>query len=119
MSVKAVWHSGTTTPADVDEDPFGDVPSAVTVATPVSVPSVGLPIDLGGDEASLSRRLVELLDKEAQLDAEGLTCELKWDRQVTCLACPLGDKGPLCALGREQETVSTTLAVRRHGERRQ
>lgn len=119
MSVKAVWHSGAAVAVEADEDPFGDVPSATIAATPVSVPRVGLPIDLGGDEASLSRRLVELLDKEAQLDTEGLTCELKWDRQVTCLACPLGDKGPLCALGREQETVSTTLAVRRHGERRQ
>lgn len=121
MSVKAKWHTASEA-AVLDVDPFDEVPSAAVAAIPVSVPDMGLPINLDGSTASLDRRLADLLDAESALFNDGVSCDLKTDREVTCFACPLaateGAMAALCAISREQEAVLTKLAVlRRHGDR--
>lgn len=120
MGVKASWHT-----ADVmidDADPFAD---DTPLDEAVHVPTVGLPIDVNADRASLDARLADTLRMEGRLSDQGVTCEIKWSPEATCFACPIyqGDDGEhaharLCRLGREQDTLLTLLAIRKHGERR-
>jgi hypothetical protein len=108
VTVKANWH----TPALADTgDPF---------EAPERIERVGTPIELraGRDEllAALSRTLAE----EGRLADEGTTCAIKTVADASCHACPLyrDDDSPLarlCAIGREQETICTRIAVLRHG----
>lgn len=115
--IKARWSNAT---VEIDEsiDPFAE-------DAEVHVPSVGVPIKIGMEEASLDDRLRETLRVEGALDAEGVTCAIKDLPNTSCFACPLyegGDmatkQGALCRVGREQESIVTLLAVQRHGGRR-
>lgn len=120
MSVKAQWAT-VAIEAD-DTDPFAD---GASIEDAAHVPTVGLPIDLNASEASLSARLADSLRYEGNLADQGAECGLKWSQHTTCFACPLyeGDGGDtplakLCRLGREQDTLTTLIAVRQHGQRR-
>lgn len=100
------WHSDLLPTLEL-EDPF-EVP----------VESVGKPIDLSGPKATLLVRVQELMHREGQLDALGITCSLKERVDVICSVCPVseaenGDSrlGELCRVSREQEVVVTQLAV--------
>lgn len=79
---------------------------------------VGKPIDLSGAPA-LNQRLIELVNMEGVLHARGVRCAIKDRDDTTCSACPVAAEGstdplyPLCALGRNQERVSTELGVLR------
>lgn len=83
----------------------------------------GKPIDLSGDEGSLSARLAELAVKESRLWGNDVTCDLKERADTCCHACPVTQVNNtdnalslLCSLGREQERVAMRLAVLRRGE---
>jgi hypothetical protein len=111
VSVKPSWHS---VAVEVDDsDPFGD-----DFELPVRVHEVGTPIDLTGDKAKLSEALASNIQQQSRLYSEGVDCELRWLSDVTCLACPIykGEQktphGHLCRLMREQETLTTLIAVR-------
>jgi hypothetical protein len=100
------WHSDGLPTLEI-EDPF-EVP----------VEKVGQPIDLSHPTARLNVRLTELLRREGQLDALGVSCSIKDKSDVVCSVCPLskaGDDsaplGALCRIGREQEAVTTQLAA--------
>jgi hypothetical protein len=113
MTVTARWHSVVVD--EDDADPFAD--EAPLRPAQVHVPSTAKPIDLTGDEPRLSARLTETLKEEGALDAIGINCSLKWDKEISCFACPMysGDEvspmGKLCRLGREQERLVTLLAI--------
>lgn len=86
------------------------------------VEEVGEPIDLSQRTARLNLRLKELIYREGRLDALGITCDLKDERDILCTLCPVsmaGDEdaplGDLCRVGREQESVCTQLAVESRG----
>lgn len=105
--VKARWHAPI---VEVDEsDPFADGEEA-----PV-------PIDLDGAQASLNRRLIELLEQESRLFDQGVTCDVRGMPGVSCAVCPLSEAdglsplSSLCRVGVEQERVLTAIAVGRIG----
>lgn len=111
MSVRPSWHS---VAVEVDDsDPFAD-----DFELPVRVNEVGTPIDLTGDTGKLSQALTSNVEQQSRLYAQGVDCDLRWQPEVTCLACPIykGDEntahGRLCRLMREQETLTTLIAVR-------
>lgn len=118
MSVKARWSRVDLT-IDDDGDPFAD-----DAPREVHIPTVGLPIDVNASEGSLAGRLKNTVRVENDLAQLGAFCELKGMPDTTCFACPLyegdGDtpQAHLCRLGREQDTLITLLAVRKHGEGR-
>lgn len=120
MSVRASWHTAT---VEIDDsDPFAD---DTPLEEAVHVPTVGLPIDVNASKASLDARLADTLRAEARLAGRGATCEIKWSSASTCFACPLyaGAEGEdamarLCRLGREQDSLLTLLAIRKHGDGR-
>lgn len=111
-AVKARWH--------VDLDQLG---SEVVDLWAEEVEATGLPIDLKSNYAKLSETLTGLLDKEAYLDSQGITCGIKDRQDTSCWACPLyrGETddpvGSLCIVGREQERVLTRMAVAQEEER--
>lgn len=83
----------------------------------------GRPIDLSGEEGTLSDRLAELAAREARLWKHGVRCALKEREDTCCHACPVSKVNDsecalsrLCLIGREQERVVMRLAVLRHGE---
>lgn len=100
--VKANWFN------DLEVEDEGD---------PFAVEEKGLPIEIGDEEARVTRAISKSLDKEGRLAAIGVTCAIKDREDTTCWACPVyrGDTrdsiAPLCNLGREQERLSTRLAV--------
>lgn len=111
--VRAVWH--TELVLDDEADPFAE-------PEPQRIEDVGTPIVLSadGEEAQLHHRLVTTLTREGELDARGVRCAIKDVKDASCFACPLyRDDGSLhaqlCAIGREQEQLCTTIAVLRHG----
>lgn len=113
MRTQANWHVAR---LDVPEiaDPFGEE------ALPVE--QVGTPISLDGDTASLSKRVESLMWRESNLFNVGVTCSIKDMDETVCSACPVSKHdqpddplAPLCQIGREQERVVTTLAVKRGG----
>ena len=87
------------------------------------------PISVTTPTAELDSYVLNLLEQEAQLFDEGITCPIKDQRDTTCLACPVSasrdhsePKGKLCRVGQEQERVATVLVAQRAGlggERRQ
>lgn len=88
------------------------------------VEEVGQRIDLSDPAGRLNVRLVELLEREARMFNIGITCGLKDRQDTVCSACPVCEAsdpestlGKLCKVGREQELVTTELAVlaREHG----
>lgn len=72
--------------------------------------------------AVLDGRLAELLRREANADAAGITCSIKDLPDMTCSACPVCEEGQntrksaLCRLGREMERVMALATVKRHGD---
>jgi hypothetical protein len=111
VTVRADWH----TPALEGDggDPF---------ATPERIERVGTPIDLRAtdDRAELTTALQQTIAREARLADEGVTCAIKDVADASCHACPLfradgSAMSRLCALGREQESLSTRIAVTFHG----
>jgi hypothetical protein len=111
-AVKARWH--------VDLDQLG---SGIEDLWAEEVEATGLPIDLTTTVARLEADLLQNLRKEAYLDGCNVTCEIKDRVDTSCWACPLyaGDvpddpRGSLCIVGREQERISTRLAVARMEE---
>lgn len=114
-AVKARWH--------VDLDQLG---AGVPDLWAEEVEATGLPIDLTTTVARLSAELLKSGKHEGYLDSAGVTCEIKDRVDTSCWACPLyaGDvpddpRGSLCIVGREQERISTRLAVARMEEERQ
>lgn len=110
-TVKARWH--------VDLDALG---SGVPDLWAETVEETGLPIDLVGSFAKLNEELMALVKREERLYGQGVTCAIKDREDTTCWACPLfrgGMEDPLgylCTVGREQERVSTRMAVARMEE---
>lgn len=93
-------------PAQPEVDPL-DTPVLVTM------------LDLRTPEPKLERVLDELLKQEGALYDEGIVCSIRDLPGSTCSSCPLfqadPERAPLCAVGREQEQVSSTLLAKLHG----
>lgn len=96
-----------------DDDPFAEE------EVPIRVQEVGLPIDLTGESAELSQRLAVNLKAQSDLYNQGVDCPLRWEDEVACSACPVaqadGPHGRLCSLAKEQESITSLMAARRHG----
>lgn len=99
---KANWHNDIIVDDD-DSDPF-------------EVHERGLPIEIGDEEARVSRAMVQTLEREGRLADHGVTCAIKDQPNTTCWACPVykppSSKHPisvLCRLGREQDRLVTRL----------
>lgn len=80
------------------------------------------PISVHTDTAELDSYVLDLLEQEAQLYDDEVTCSIKGLRDTTCLACPVSvardhsePKGKLCRVGQEQERVATVLVAQRAG----
>lgn len=124
MTIRANWFSGAADKeAEAEDDPFahtanghvpapanGKHPDAGVHPTPpdywtASEYTLETPLE------ELEARLRELLQREANLDASGITCALKERAEVACSACPISEFGKetklaaLCRLGREQERI--------------
>lgn len=111
-AVKAKWH--------VDLDLLG---AGVPDLWAEEVEATGLPIDLTTTVARLSAELLKSGKREGYLDRQGITCAIKDRVDTSCWACPLyagenqdDPRGSLCIVGREQERISTRLAVARMEE---
>lgn len=107
MTARANWFVAEVEGLDDEPDPF---------AMPVE--EVGERIDLSDPLGGLRLRLVELLRREGNLDAGGVTCAIKGRTDTCCHACPMSEAhirdstlGVLCRLGREQERVLTEIAA--------
>lgn len=106
MSTRANWFTDGVATIGDEPDPFA-----------VPIEEIGEEIDLRSPTARLELRLRELLYREGNLFANGLTCAIKDRGDSTCHACPVSYAhgvealGALCRIGREQESVSTELAV--------
>lgn len=107
-SLKANWHLQDLYSDLDDADPFE------TVEPDVRVQDVGLLIDLR-DDASLNKRIFELVSMEGALYERDVRCAVKDAPDTTCAACPLSGKDPaiasLCRLGAEQERIATELVI--------
>jgi len=111
VTVRPSWHS---VAVEIDDsDPFAD-----DFDVPVRVSEVGTPIDLTGDTAKLSGALASNVQQQSELYGQGVDCQLRHHPEVVCHACPVyqGERnspaGQLCRLMREQETLTTLIAVR-------
>lgn len=84
------------------------------------LPMVVATIDTPEDE--LRERLVISVRREARLYQAGISCELKDNAEVTCLACPYSEaenpeskKSGLCRLSKSQDVLLTLLHAKRVG----
>lgn len=80
---------------------------AISVETPTE--------DLREYLRSLNRR-------EARLDATGITCPIKDNPEMSCLACPVSKandlddpKAALCRIGKAQEKTVAVALAQKHG----
>jgi hypothetical protein len=87
---------------------------------PFSAPveELGERIDLGSPSDRLQIRLGQLLEREAALWNQGVTCPIKDKADTACCACPVSRHadfdeplGMLCRIGRDEEKVCTELAA--------
>lgn len=84
---------------------------------PFAVEERGLPIEVGDEEARLSRALMETMRKEGVYADRGITCAIKDRPDTTCWACPVfkadttHSLSALCRLGREQDRLVTRQAA--------
>lgn len=102
MALRANWHFDA--PAPPAGDPFGQM----------RIEDVGAPIELRDDSVELNQRLVALVNRESELFAAGVVCEVKDLPDTACSACPArGSRGELCQVGCEQERILTALAIAR------
>lgn len=97
-----------------------DVPTTDPFADLLPVEQVGTPINLDTPLAALSKEIESLMWRECNLFNVGVTCSIKDRAETACSACPVSKHdqpddalAPLCLIGREQERVITTLAVKR------
>jgi hypothetical protein len=112
VSARTDWHV-----AELDlDDPLGDEPDPFAVP----VEEIGEPIDLRDKWQRLNIRFTELLEQERRLFDRGVTCPVRDRSDTSCLGCPLSQASntdhrlsPLCRVGREQERVTTALAIER------
>lgn len=107
MTARANWFVEAAVLPDDEPDPFS-----------VPIEEVGERIDLRDPKGALELRLKELLNREMSLYSAEVRCEIKDRQDTTCHACPISKAhdrqdalGVLCRIGREQEAVSTELAV--------
>jgi hypothetical protein len=107
VSQKANWFLDGLVPVENEPDPFA-----------VPIEEVGQRVDLRDPQAALKLRLQELLGREAKLFERQITCDIKDRSDTCCHACPVSKAhdpedrlGILCRIGREEELVSTELAV--------
>lgn len=115
VSIGAEWHFEEAAFATVQRsgyDPLID-PAYAPPMPPISVET---------STAELDAYVLDLLNQEAQLFDEGVTCPIKDLRDTTCLACPVSAArdyseplGRLCRIGQEQERVATVLVAKRAG----
>lgn len=110
MAIKAEWHFGIEAPKAEEYDPLSDA----SYMAPIP------PIDVTTPEPELHEHLRDLIRQEGALYNEGITCPIKWDSEVTCLACPVSEekdpespKGKLCRVGHEEERVLTVLKAQK------
>jgi hypothetical protein len=80
------------------------------------IEDVGVPLDLSDPDAFLSK-ITRLVQQEAALYNQGITCDVKDRPDTACTACPVAhheQEGhpmqPLCWIGREQERICTAHA---------
>lgn len=106
-TARARWGLDRFEAPDDDSDPFD-----------VDVEKVGTPIDLvrhKQEAEKLGKELVALVREEAEL---GVTCPIKDMDGTSCLSCPVRMEAPpfplsrLCAIGVEQERLTTVMAAR-------
>lgn len=75
-------------------------------------------LDIKTPEPKLERMMTELVEAEASLFDQGITCGLR-DLAACCSTCPLfgvdSERRPLCGVGKEQEQVASTLLAKMHG----
>lgn len=106
MGVRANWFVEDELPAD----------TATLPPAEQRVEDVGVPFDLR-DPASLMPVLTNLLNQEAAMFNQGITCAVKDRADTSCAACVFAhdhEEGHplqiLCQVGREQERITTTVA---------
>lgn len=114
MSVKADWGAAVVEPPTPvqDFDPFGWAESG-------GMPMKAVNMETPANE--LHGWLGELLRREGNLDACGITCPLKDLPDATCTACPVSrvhdtsdpHRQKLCEIGVEQERVLMLLMAQR------
>lgn len=114
MGLTADWHLGDfeTVEREQEYDPLIDP----TYSAPLP------PIDLATPTPQLREHLGSLVNQEASLFNEGVTCAIRDRDESTCLACPVSASndysnpmGKLCRVGQEQERVLTVLVAQRVG----
>ena len=115
MSIGAEWHFEEAAFATVQRSGYDPL---VDPAYAAPMP----PISIHTSTAELDSYALGLLEQEAQLFDDGITCPIKDKRDTTCLACPVSaardhsePKGKLCRVGQEQERVATVLVAQREG----
>lgn len=88
--------------------------AAAPVTTAPQVPMK--PISLDTPQAELRDYLAGLTRREARLSDAGMTCDLKDQDDMSCLACPLNEaenddepKAALCRIGMAQEVTCAHL----------
>lgn len=111
MGVRANWF--------LDEELSTGVPTLPPVEERIE--DVGVPFDLREPDA-LAPSVAALLNQEAALFNQGITCPVKDRTDTSCSACAYAhheEDGhplqPLCHVGREQERVATMHAFRKLG----
>ena len=95
---------------------FNDITVEDDDVDPFAVHERGLPIEIGDEEARVSKALRDTLRKEGSFAEQGITCEIKDRPDTTCWACPVYKSDSnhplsvLCKLGRVQDRLVTRLA---------
>ena len=112
MGIKTDWHEDAVEEGSAGVDPFDLASSPVMTST--------MPITLDTSAPELNDLLVRLHRREERLFNAGVSCDLKWDAEATCLSCPFNKAndpdsslGVLCSIGCEQERTQTMLAAKR------
>jgi hypothetical protein len=133
--VRANWHQNLASSVDLGGiDPFeqsfspamtDSATNTVDAAVPVETmanrsPAWMKPISMDTPEAELRESLASLTKREARLFSADITCELKEQDDMSCLACPLNEsendaepKQALCRIGMTQEVTCAHLLAQR------
>jgi hypothetical protein len=133
--VRADWHQTVSGVADLGGiDPFDQASLAAMTdsannTVDAAVPAESMttcspvhmkPISLDTPEPELRDYLGSLIRREARLSDAGMTCALKDQDDMSCLACPLNEaenddepKAALCRIGMAQEVTCAHLLAQR------
>lgn len=128
MGVRADWGTASLLESGPEVDPFQATDFNVMLSdatTPISnkptwgqaTVTVETPMD------QLRARMGGLLKREAALFDRGVTCPLKDNPEMSCIACPFSKaEAPeqeaecqLCRIGVGQERLSTIMLAKQHG----